>query len=346
MDTLSSIKILVEHAIPNFYKAFLVLFVNYDLFPRFFDENGMKRIVVIEGVNNLSTNEIETVSLAAKKWNDRTKDIQLKIKSEEEEVKKWLLRLTDILLNPRKIPSSLLSKEIIEGVTSELITQCISEYRVQSDVFDKKNVIRQLVKMGILEAWSQASVCGNCDIFELLLSSLPRKNSDCPKCKQRMTSIRIYKFEKNYENIKAANGDLPEFIKMYIINKVSGLNVETSYPLTGITGGDIDVYVPNIKTGFECKLFVNPIVEGNSLKSRIGEFVDSFKKFIEYGNVERLIAITNLDPKYKLEIETGIKAGLGKSTHPYSELKVVCSSVEDLMTLLDEEIQYVKSLQK
>ena len=342
MTNYDPIQVLVEHTIPDFYNSLQILFVNYDMIPRFSNETR-KQIVIIEGVKTLTDTEHETIRLITKKWKEQTEDIKSKIATNEQEIAQLMSRFVNVLQNPKKIPFALLSKEIIEGITSDLIEQCISEYRVQSDIFDKDKVIRQLNKMEILEPWSQASVCGNCSILELLLSTFPRKDSFCSKCSQKMKTIRIYKFNENYEKIKSLNKDLPEFIKKYIQSKLSNISIDTSYQLGGNNGGDIDVYMPEFKTGYECKLFATPTVEGNSLKSRIGEIIDSFKKYIEKENISRLAAITNLDPKYKQEIEKGIKAGLNRIPLPYSDLKIVCSSTDELMQFLDEEIKYLKS---
>jgi hypothetical protein len=79
------------------------------------------------------------------------------------------------------------------------------------------------------------------------------------------------------------------------------------------------------------------------LKSRIGELVESFKKSIEKANVSRIVAITNLDPKFQLDIEKGIRAGLDKTSLSYDNLKVICSSTKDLIGFLDDEIKFMKS---
>ena len=173
---------LTDYSTPEFFESLRILFSNSDTFARFFDERGVKRIVVIEGVDKLTLDEVETINVRSKKWNEKTDSLRKAISTDKKELEKWLQLLLDNIANPHKIPASLLSRDIIEGITADLINQCITEYRAQSDIFNNPNVIRQLThKIGILDPWSQASVCGNCEILELLLSSYPEKNTKCAR---------------------------------------------------------------------------------------------------------------------------------------------------------------------
>lgn len=336
---------LLDFTIPEFYDSLHILFTNCDLIPRLLDENGQQRIVVIEGVNELSENAKETVNVALKRWKEKTQTIREKLEFDQTELEKWVKRLLDFIQNPQQIPAFLLGKEMIEGLTADLISQCISKYQVQSNIFDKNGVMRQLSKkIGLLEPWSQASVCGNCNIFELLLSSLPQKQTKCSRCEQDMSTVRIYKLNRDYEKLKLENRDLPEFIRAYLESKVPDCEIKSSFPLKGEDGGDIDVYIPKTKTGIECKLFVNPQAEGKYLHSSISEVVKSFKKYVEYEGVKRLIAIVNLDERYHEEAEKEIKSKLANAKLSYDELIVVCFSITNLLTILSEEIQRLKKI--
>lgn len=336
---------LVDCAIPEFYDSLLLLFTNCDLIPRFSDGENENNLVIIQGVNELSQEDKETIHLAVKKWQNQIQHFNKAFEDISNEITEKLNTLPTLIGHPSKLSINLLSKEIVEAMTSDFITDCMSKYHVQSDLFDNPDVIRQLSKkLGIIEPWSQASLCSKCEVFEILLSTLPEKETNCPRCNQPMKIIRVYKFNQELEKLKLENKDLPEFIKEYLSSILLDNSITSSYPLGGIQGGDIDVYIPKTKTGIECKLFVHPQAEGKYLHSCISELIKSLKKYVESGKSERLIAVINLDERYKEQIEEEIKKSLTEISIPFKEVKVVCYSVGSLLTTLDEEIQYYRSL--
>lgn len=338
---------LLSFVIPDFYNSLHILLTNCDSLPRFLDEKGEQRIGVIEGISKLSKQDREAVNLSVKKWLEKRLPIPNEAVDEKALID-WAKSMLENLKDPHRYATSLLSKDIVEGSTADLINQCISKYQVQSSLFDDDEIFRQLSgrNLLLLEPWAQAGVCGYCNGFELLLSSFPQRDEKCPTCKGNMSLIRIYKLNKEYEKLKLENKDLPEFIKSYIQNKAQIKEIFTSYQtrnsLDGKTDGDIDVYIPSTKTGIECKLFVHPNAEGKYLKSCMANLATSFKKYIESGKVERLIGVINLDQSYQNDVENEVRNLLKKDNVQFTDLKIICYSFEQLHKMLEDEILLLK----
>lgn len=339
------LELLVDHSIPDFYDSLQILLTSRDWIPRFFDENGQERIVIIEGVNKLSTEDKETINLASQRWNEITSSVFEKEIDQSklvESVKKFL----ENLKNPHKIPVSLLSKEIIEGITADLIQQCISKYQVQSKLFDDEKVIRQLSSksLPLLEPWAQTGVCGFCKNLELLLATYPRTQTQCPTCNRQMSIVRVYKLNKEFEKLKLENQDLPEFIKSFIQRKVQDAKIETLHQLDGGKNGDIDVHLPSLGMGIECKLFINPNPEGKYFKSCIAELANSLKKYVKFGKIKNLLAVINLNESYEADVKKEIQRILNEEHLVYDDLRVVCFSFKKLIEILESEILHLKSI--
>ena len=62
----SVIKKLVDSTIPDFYDSLGLLFINCDSIPRF--PYGEKNLMVIQGVNKLSSEDYEIIHMAKKRW--------------------------------------------------------------------------------------------------------------------------------------------------------------------------------------------------------------------------------------------------------------------------------------
>ena len=335
-------KKLVDFAIPDFYDSLLLLFTSRDAIPRFpYADNTL---MVIHGVKNLSKDDHEIIHMVEKRWQNQIQNLRQENSLPSSDVAPYLNNLSELLEHPSRLFAPVIGKDVIEAATSDFIQECISKYRVQSDLFDNPDVIKHLSKrFGILEPWFQANLCSTCEVFEMLFSTLPEKDTECPKCTAPMKTIRIYKFNSELEKLKLNNQDLPEFIKTYLSSSLSDPSIVSSYQLNGPQGGDIDVYIPISKTGIECKLFVHSYAEGNSLDSRISDIMVSLKKYVESGKTERLIVIINLAEEFKERIESEIKNNLKKNSLPFTHVKVVCNSVQDLLSVLNEEIQFYRS---
>lgn len=331
--------------IPEYYDALGILFANRDWIPRFVDETGKERLGIIEIVDNNHDEAREAIKIGQKKWLKFVKPaddaISTMQKYNASEFTKQVIYSG--MLDTIQLSTGIISKDFIEGVTANILEQYISKHQGQHNFFDNKNILRQLssVKLKLIEPWVQASVCGLCHNFELLLSSYPKKIATCSQCSREMFTVRIYKLNSSFEIHKLDNKDLPLFIGSYIKSKKSEEKVHISHKITDVENstisGDIDVYIPASKTGIECKLFVNPHPQGNQFESYKGEILNIFLKYAKFG-INRFIAITNLSKKDALELEEKLKLQLKEKGLQEKHLRVGHFSMENLISILDEEI--------
>lgn len=350
MESNDIIDKLPDFVIPDYYDALGILFANRDWMPRFVDETGKERLAIIEVIRNNQDEAREAIQLALKKRQKYVKPSNNTISAiNNSEVLQFAKKIfSGGMLGTMQLSSGIVSKDFIEGVTADLLEQYLSKHQSQHSFFDNTKILNQLsnIKLKLIEPWLQASVCGKCHNFELLLSSYPKKAATCSQCERDMFTVRIYKIDASYERHKLENKDLPLFIKSYMTNKRPDIEVHVTYKMNKKEGssilGDIDVYIPIMKLGIECKLFVNPYPQGNQFDTYQGELSSIFLKYADYG-LNRLIGITNLSQKDAANMERSLKLQLEKEGWGGTSVRIGHFSLENLLSVLDEELSLIPS---
>jgi len=350
MDHNEVIENLVEFVSTNYLDALNILLVSRDWMPRFVDQNNNERLVIIEKINMTGENSITAIQLARNRWLKQIKDAKeiisdLRSDKLAETAKEILEKITE----PKNISAAFMTVDNIEGLTAYILYGCLQKYQSQHKFFDNKKILDQLSHsaLDLIEPWIQVGVCGFCHHFELLAATYPKKDSNCAYCDRELSICRIYGLNKDFELHKKNNKDLPLFIQAYVLDNIpEEIDVKLSHKMidqdTKKINGDIDVYVPTTKTGIECKLFVNTTPQGNQFESFKAEILNSFIKYSNFG-ITRLIAITNLSKAEAQLIKDGIKRDLTEKKIQFDYLQIGYFSIEDLISILDNEIKIIKN---
>lgn len=358
MDSNDIIAHLASCTIPSYYKPLQILLANRDWMPRFLDENGQERIVIIQ-ISNMTDKALDAIHIAAKKWQELTDSFRVQYAEDQSRIKALVERVaTALIKEPSRFPASMLSRNITEAITGNLFLEGLTRYAAQESFFDDDKMLEKLCnpQLNLIEPWFQAGVCGHCLNLELLLSSFPRKQSKCSICDRDMSIIRMYRLNPKFEIHKLKNKDLSLYVAAYIQQKKPDVTLEVSKKIPRVASGDntasssdittdIDVHLPLTKTGFESKLFVNSQPQGTQFDNNVAELVKNFEKYSQYG-IERLIALTNLSEEQAKKMAEHVEAELKRKGVKYTTLKISHFSFENLISILEEELEEVEGVLK
>ena len=146
-------------------------------------------------------------------------------------------------------------------------------------------------------------------------------NYRCPKCGEEWTTQTIYMFKGELSQIKAKNQDLPLFISSYLKFKTSIINILTEthvYPnaqVKLITSSEqqelteVDVFVPDIQVGIECKAYTDPTspMTTQKLNGMAGDIAEKHIKKYAKAGIKRIFLVTNLPESHAQKLETTLK---------------------------------------
>lgn len=348
MDSEAIFNDIVEFVTPRYYESLKILLVNRDWLPRFVDQNGNERMVIIEKINMDNEKALDAIHKARDNWINQLEQAKNLINNAPKpEVIELVEKLIPKIFDPQTIQANLTTIDFIEGLTADILFNCIEKYRKQNKFFDNKNILDQLSheQVHIIEPWIQAAVCGHCHNFELILASYPKKESACSLCDRPLSICRIYGLEPDIEIHKKRNKDLPLFVKAYFSKNLPQGDIIASHKLlkkdSKELDSDIDVYIPATKTGIECKLFVNQSPQGSQFDSAKGELVKSFEMYNKHG-IKRFIGLTNLNEAESKELEKYILEKLKNKGIEPKFLKIGHFSFGNLIDILNEEIEFIK----
>lgn len=191
--------------------------------------------------------EQEIIYLATVKWAEN-------LQNDEKQIKRftsfWMTTAQWILL----------------AIIGEVAKGLIEMYEKQKSVIgdDYNECVDLWRECGLIEPIFAISVCSNelCKHYEFLLSSAPKLERNCPRCGSRWINIILYKVNEPFSSLKLEGKDLSIFLSGYIKTALSlPVNVIPECYVTA-NGEDvqIDVFLQNPPTIFECKIYEDPSI--------------------------------------------------------------------------------------
>lgn len=226
-----------------------------------------------------------------------------------------------------------------KGIVSSLLKKTLFEYERESKLLKKLMKERNLIDLlsdkdiSIIETWAQIGVCHSCKTFEMISITGGSRTKTCPSCNQENLTATIYGFDEELQKHFINNKALPLFCAAYI-NNIVGKQIAKKQKINDEHGkecGDVDVYIPQTKTGIECKLSIEHEPSDNQFQSHYDEIQKDLKNYVNYG-IKNLIVVTNIeqhraeDLKKKLEDKMKLNSEIS--------LKVVHKSVPLLLETL------------
>ncbi|MCL5949956.1 MAG: hypothetical protein M1490_05710 [Candidatus Bathyarchaeota archaeon] len=211
---------------------------------------------------------------------------------------------------------------------------------------DYELMLDDLRRLELIEPKLQVSLCPECLNYELTISKYPSMRKTCPRCGNSVVVTTLYLFKDQLGSIKSRNEDLPLFISAFLRQKLSlsafvGGDIGI-YPLEQILLDDeenskveIDVRIPKLKFGIECKLAEVPVApmteqRANSIASNL---LSQMRKYVKVG-ITDIAVVTNL-PKENLErMNSALKIQLGNSPLPVN-YALVSGDIDELLVFLN-----------
>jgi hypothetical protein len=238
-------------------------------------------------------------------------------------------------------PVSFSDKTLLEGIIAILLEYLISLWRKQcKDIKNVEQLIEHLSRYGLIEPWLQVNVCTKCHGFGIISGSYPIGSTTCFKCNVQSTYARVYLFNKDFNQHKMRDKDLPLFISYYLQNilRSSSISVK-SFKWFG-SDTEIDVSVEDY-TGIECKTYLREAPAGEEyIKSKSGELFDQLKKYHKVG-IKRVIVVTSLPPEDSRHLEKDLMKKLENENIKFESLNVVPGIIDELIRTLDKEAEEI-----
>ncbi|MEM3616803.1 MAG: hypothetical protein QXP36_15300 [Conexivisphaerales archaeon] len=244
------------------------------------------------------------------------------------------------------------ASSIFELITASLF-KTIAEIRtaqlscgIREDSYE--NMINALLRLELIQPAIQVSICPKCANYQLTLSQCPPSTINCSKCGEKWTTQTVYLFKGQLSQIKAQNLDLPLFISSYLKFKIIPLTILAEievYPNAIIETqtadkekAEIDVYIPDLQAGIECKTYTDPTAPMTTQRLN-GIVGDIMRKHIEKylkANIENIFIVTNLPENHTQKLENALKNATEKQGIRLKTLKVIPGKIESLLQFLDD----------
>lgn len=283
---------------------------------------------------------------------------QQDIEDTEEGTRRVVMVAIESMMNysDRERMSEIIGNLLVKGISSFSSVFAAWIYKI---LFEKRqNIIENtltqekyesmldgLRRMRFIKGILRVGMCGECGNFEIALTEVRRSDQKCPKCGYVWGVVTVYKFNENYEKLKAnRNDDLPMFITSYLKHElalVSPFGAVEIIPFKVFNGSgskeaEIDVYIPKESIGIECKTFEEwnfPLTD-NRFGSMAGDLVKQLKNYDKTG-VETVYIVTNLSADSIEKVYNKIE----KENPKFKSIKdfeIIGRDLKDLFSVLDE----------
>ena len=189
------------------------------------------------------------------------------------------------------------------------IHSCHGEERYEQMIFSLK-------KLGIIESLIQINICPECANYQVILSKYPVESFKCPKCGSNLATVTFYSFISSFGKFKFESSDISLFISSYLKSRVDNeifvdsIDIYPNVVYKTDSGKDVelDVHIPDINLGIECKIFEDPNapMTNSRLHSISGKLIQQIERYKEM-NIERLAIVTNLSNDACKEIQENLE---------------------------------------
>jgi len=237
----------------------------------------------------------------------------------------------------------------IPSITAAGLFQALEEIRAGQATCtiggtDYDGLVESLLRLGLIEPKLQVSICPECSNYQITISPCPTNKTTCPSCGGEWATRTIYMFKSPYDKVKAQNQDLPLFISSYLKLRTTLTNITEKpeiHPNAELrkedTAAEVDVYIPRIKMGIECKVYHNP--NSPMTTSRLGIAGNLRKQLENYAKLglTHIIIVTNLPEHHAKKIEEKLQEH--PETPEVDKIEVIPGNTDKLLQFLDELAQ-------
>ena len=340
--------------IEAFKNAIEILFINSQKIPRL--KAGFWKdyyfLIDVSGDNVAGRRSMET---GIRQWKDVLEEYRNESgQIDEEGIKERAKEIVDSLFGKIDLTFEELSRYPWlqhpiqkKGIVSILMKKSLFEYERESELLkrlmNKTNFIDLLSDkdLHLIEPWAQIGICHICKIYEHISTTHGLRPKTCPQCNQQNLTITIYGFDEEFQKHFINNKALQLFCSAYI-NDIVGKQIANTQKINDEEGkirGDIDVYIPQTKTGIECKLSIEHEPSDNQFQNHYDEIQKDLKNYVSYG-IKNLIVITNIE-EHRVNV---LKKKLLEDLNLDSEtrLRIIHRSVPLLLETLSKEAESIK----
>ncbi len=334
----------------SYLDALEILFVNSQKIPRLKAGFYQDLFFLIE-VSGDSKEGRRTMETGILEWKDFLEGNKLSFDNEtKEEAKKIIDSLFvkgDLTIEALSSYPWLHTPTQKKGIVSSLLKNILFEYERESSLLKKLMEENNLIDLlsdkdaSIIETWAQIGVCHICKTFEMISTTQGTRAKTCPCCNQKNLTATIYGFDENFQKHFINNKALPVFCASYI-NDIVGKQIAVKQKFNDENGksyGDIDVYIPQTKTGIECKLVIEHEPSDNQFQSHYDEVQRDLKKYLKYG-IKNLIVITNIEEHHADALKKRLQEELNLDSE--TTLKIIHHSIPLLLETLSNVAESAK----
>jgi hypothetical protein len=299
-----------------------LLKIGQEVLPRFLQ--GFSGLIgeAIVGITSVQNEEEHQSILAAR--------IVEKVKSQGEGTEFWKL------LAPY-IGGAI--KPFAELLVGSLYKLYYEKHNAQHQTIAELNeTVASLKRLGLLMPFLSLGLCPVCNNYELVFSRLAKFSLTCAQCGSAWSVLTVNEFPQPLAALKRQGKDLPVFISAYLKSK-SALpvdvfpNAEFDLPNGKV---EVDVFVPDMATGIECKCYTNNIaVAESTIASEAGKIKQQIENYLATG-ITRVLVITNYSDSDVGKLNVQLKEQL-KHVNGLREWKILSGDIMKFITFLNEE---------
>ena len=236
-------------------------------------------------------------------------------------------------------------KPLSEFMVGGLYKFLYDKYRDQSQMIPRfSDVVASLRRLGLASPFLSLALCPSCNNYEFIFSRSARSTTTCPKCGFTWPILIVHELTPEFAALKRNNNDLPVFISAYLKSKLPyPVSVSPNAEFNMKTGKiEVDVFIPDTRTGIECKNYINNItVADSTINTEVGKVCKQIGNYLSIG-LKRVIVVTNFAEadanKFRVALKNqtaGIK-GL-------EELYVLGSDINAFSQFLDKECEKIEN---
>lgn len=236
-------------------------------------------------------------------------------------------------------------KPLSEFMVGGLYKFLYDKYRDQSQMIPRfSDVVTSLRRLGLASPFLSLALCPSCNNYEFIFSRSARSTPTCPKCGFNWPIIIVHELTPEFAALKRNNNDLPVFISAYLKSKLPyPVSVSPNAEFNMKTGKvEVDVFIPDTRTGIECKSYINNIaVTDSTINAEVGKIRKQIDNYLSLG-LKRIVIVTNFAEtdanKFRVTLQNqtvGIK-GL-------EELYVLGSDINAFSQFLDKECEKIEN---
>ncbi len=236
-------------------------------------------------------------------------------------------------------------KPLSELMIGSLYKFLLERYKEQSQIVPQFNdVVASLRKLGLATPFLSLALCPSCNNYEFTFSRSARFQIDCPKCGSIWSIIIVHELLPEFASLKMKNQDLAAFISSYLKSKLPyPVQVQPNAEFKTKNGKiEVDVYIPDLETGIECKNYVNTMVVTNStIKSESGKLRIQIENYLSLG-IKKVVVVTNFNEDNTNKLGNSLKK-LSAGMKGLEEIQVLGSDLIALTLFLDKMCQQIEN---